>query len=66
MNSYENNVKLIEDYETNQYYNFIRELYDSYADVELENHIRKNEIGFNELEIYSIRTQFNNILLKKQ
>ena len=62
----ENSVKLIEDFETDEYYNFVMELCDSDLDVELKNHVQISNKGFNELEVYEIMTQFNTIFKKMQ
>ena len=59
-------VKLIEDFETVEHYNFVMELCDSDLDVQLKNHIKNNNQGFNELEVYEIMTQFNKIFKKMQ
>ena len=62
----ENSVKLIEDFETDEHYNFVMELCDSDLDVELKNHVKISSKGFNELEVYEIMTQFNTIFKKMQ
>jgi len=54
-------VNLLEDFETDEYYNFVMELCDSDLDVELKKHIKINNTGFNELEVYEIMKQFNSI-----
>ena len=59
-------VKLIEDFETDEHYNFVMELCDSDLDVQLKNHFKNYKTGFNELQIYYIMTQFNKIFLKLQ
>jgi serine/threonine-protein kinase ULK/ATG1 len=64
--SSENSVKLIEDFETEDNYNFVMELCDSDLDEELKKNVKKKDIGFNELEVYEIMTQFNNVFLKMQ
>ena len=62
----ENSVELIEDFETKEYYNFVMELCDSDLDVELKKHFKKNDKGFNELEVQEIMLQFNKIFKKMQ
>lgn len=62
----ENSVELIEDFETKEHYNFVMELCDSDLDVELKKHFKKNDKGFNELEVQEIMLQFNKIFKKMQ
>ena len=64
--SNENSVKLLENFETGENYNFVMELCDSDLDVELKNHVKINSKGFNELEVFEIMTQFNTIFKKMQ
>ena len=59
-------VELIEDFETDEHYNFVMELCDSDLDVQLKNHFKNYKTGFNELQVYYIMTQFNKIFLKLQ
>ena len=54
-------VELIEDFETDEHYNFVMELCDSDLDVQLKNHFKNYKTGFNELQVYYIMTQFNKI-----
>ena len=62
----ENSVKLLEDFENQEYYNFVMELCDNDLDGELKKHIKITQIGFNELEVNCIMTQFNKIFKKMQ
>ena len=62
----ENSVKLLEDFEDRENYNFVMELCDGDLDGELKRNIKKRQIGFNELEVYCIMSQFNNIFKKMQ
>ena len=62
----EYSVKLIEDFETVEHYNFVMELCDSDLDVQLKNHMKNIDQGFNELEVYEIMKQFNEIFKKMQ
>ena len=62
--SSENCVKLIENFETEDYYNFVMELCDSDLDEELKKNIKQKDRCFNELEVFEIMTQFNNFFIK--
>ena len=64
--SCDNSVKLIEDFQTEENYNFVMELCDSDLDDELKKYIKNKKRGFNELEVYEIMTQFNKVFSKMQ
>jgi len=64
--SCDNSVKLIEDFQSEENYNFVMELCDSDLDEELKKYIKNKKRGFNELEVYEIMTQFNKVFLKMQ
>ena len=53
-------VKIIDDFETEDNYNFVLELCDTDLDIVLT----KRKKGFNELELHSIMNQFNKIFKK--
>ena len=62
----ENSVKLIENFETSDYYYLVMELCDSDLDIELKKHKSETKKGFNELEVQAIMNQFNKIFYKMQ
>ena len=61
---HENSVRLLDYFETEEYYNLIMELCDTDLEELLKDHFKKTQKGFNELELWAIMNQLNKIFKK--